>query len=60
MNDPQHTPAPKNRPLTRLEIESARLRKIRLNQPEVTYEEALAQFRSVEQAARESKFRWKT
>jgi hypothetical protein len=32
---------------------------IRENQPKLTYEEA-AQFKSVELAAKESKFRWKS
>jgi hypothetical protein len=34
------------KPLTRLQQEAIKLRKIRLNQPPVTYEQAMKQFES--------------
>lgn len=46
------------KPLTRLQQEAIKLRKIRLNQPPVTYEQAMKQFEEHRQAAQESRFRW--
>ena len=46
------------KPLTRLQQEAIKLRKIRLNQPPVTYEQAMKQFEEHRKAAQESRFRW--
>ena len=42
------------KPLTRLQQEAIKLRKIRLNQPPVTYEQAMKQFEEHRKAAQES------
>jgi hypothetical protein len=42
------------KPLTRIQQEAIKLRKIRLNQPPVTYEQAMKQFEEHRKAAQES------